>query len=612
MKKIDGRSKTVRELLNGVKYSIDYYQREYKWETENIAELSDDLYTKFLLSYEAGHDPFEVQYYEHYFLGSIVISQKNGENFIIDGQQRLTSLTLLLIFLNNLQKKCDEGEQVDVRNLIFSEKHRKKSFNINVPERTECIETLYQGKSYDATGKSESIRNIVARYSDIEEQFPDSLKKDALPFFIDWLIENVDFVEITAYSDDDAYTIFETMNDRGLNLSPTDMLKGYLLANINDPEKAAANDLWRQRILQLVEINKNEEIDFFKVWMRAKYADSIRERKKNATNKDFEKIGTEFHKWIREEKRRIGLNKNSDFKEFVEHKFTQFSKYYISVRKASQTFTPGLEYVFYNAKNNFTLQYPLILAPLCPDDDPETVNRKIGLVAGYLDIFIARRVVNSRTLGYSSIVYTMFNLMKEIRDLEVYELAKLLKIKVNEMDEKFDNIIDDFNLNQQNRRYVHHILARITNHIEKKSGVESDFGTYISSEITKPFEIEHILPDNFERYKDEFEDEDDFDWYRNCLGNLILLPRGFNQSLGDDTYEKKIKAYFGQNLLAKSLNEQCYLKNPSFLSYITHSGLPFRPYTDFKTEDIETRLELYKGICEEIWSSSRFDKELYS
>ena len=59
---------------------------------------------------------------------------------------------------------------------------------------------------------------------------------EALPYFVDWLIENVHLVEITAHSDDDAYTIFETMNDRGLSLTATDMLKGYLLANINDPE----------------------------------------------------------------------------------------------------------------------------------------------------------------------------------------------------------------------------------------------------------------------------------------------------------------------------------------------------------------------------------------
>jgi len=55
-------------------------------------------------------------------------------------------------------------------------------------------------------------------------------------YFVDWLIENVHLVEITAYSDEDAHTIFATMNDLGLSLTPTDMLKGYLLANINEPE----------------------------------------------------------------------------------------------------------------------------------------------------------------------------------------------------------------------------------------------------------------------------------------------------------------------------------------------------------------------------------------
>lgn len=65
---------------------------------------------------------------------------------------------------------------------------------------------------------------------------------------MDWLIENVHLVEITAYSDDDAYTIFETMNDRGLSLAPADMLKGYLLANITDQSRRnAASGVWKEQ-----------------------------------------------------------------------------------------------------------------------------------------------------------------------------------------------------------------------------------------------------------------------------------------------------------------------------------------------------------------------------
>src|SRR5205823_10278955 len=98
-REIDGKGKTVRELLAGRKYSIDYYQREYKWQTKQVGELIDDLANKFLESYEPGHERSAVAEYGHYFVGSIIVSDKDGQKFIIDGQQRLTTLTLLLIYV---------------------------------------------------------------------------------------------------------------------------------------------------------------------------------------------------------------------------------------------------------------------------------------------------------------------------------------------------------------------------------------------------------------------------------------------------------------------------------------------------------------------------------
>jgi uncharacterized protein with ParB-like and HNH nuclease domain len=88
MNKIDARSKSVRELLDGVKYGIDYYQREYKWTTKQITELLEDLEAKFFDSYKEEHSRSRVEGYTHYFLGSLVISSRNGQKFIIDGQQR--------------------------------------------------------------------------------------------------------------------------------------------------------------------------------------------------------------------------------------------------------------------------------------------------------------------------------------------------------------------------------------------------------------------------------------------------------------------------------------------------------------------------------------------
>src|ERR1035437_9291155 len=118
------------------------------------------------------------------------------------------------------------------------------------------MDALYEGQPFDVTDRPESVQNLVQRYHDLETCFPEELRGDALPYFIDWLLENVHLVEITAYSDDDAYTIFETMNDRGLSLSPTDMLKGYLLANIVENKRIAANTRWRERIRELNNVSK--------------------------------------------------------------------------------------------------------------------------------------------------------------------------------------------------------------------------------------------------------------------------------------------------------------------------------------------------------------------
>src|SRR3546814_7860724 len=93
------------------------------------------------------------------------------------------------------------------------------------------------------------------------------------------------------------------MNDRGLSLSPTDMLKGYLLANIAENKRVTANNRWRSRIAELNAAGKEVESDFFKAWLRSQFATKIRERKRGAKPEDFDRIGTEFHRRLRDTSR---------------------------------------------------------------------------------------------------------------------------------------------------------------------------------------------------------------------------------------------------------------------------------------------------------------------
>ena len=111
MRRIDGDPKCIRSMLGGSKFAIDYYQREYRWETKQVAELIEDLAEKFIESHEAGNERGAVEQYGHYFLGSIIISDKNGQKFIIDGQQRLTTTTLLLIHLTAAARRLATQER---------------------------------------------------------------------------------------------------------------------------------------------------------------------------------------------------------------------------------------------------------------------------------------------------------------------------------------------------------------------------------------------------------------------------------------------------------------------------------------------------------------------
>jgi len=428
-KQIIANDRTVSYLLNEKKYTIDFFQREYRWRRKHIEELISDLEAKFFSNYKEYHELPQVKSYSRYYLGPIVLCEKKGQLSIIDGQQRLTSLTLLLMYLNNLQKELLIKKPVTIESLIFSDVYSMKSFNLNIDERErkECMEALYKGNDYQPNGKDETVTNIVDRYHDIQELFPEEVKNDSLPFFMYWLKDNVILVEIITHSDEDAYTIFETMNDRGLNLTSTEMLKGYLLSNLaSDEQKHELNDIWKENIRKLHEYGDDKDSEFFKTWLRAKHAVSIRPGKRGAANEDFEKIGTRFHNWVRDKRKSIGLQSPGDFHSFITREFQFFVKVYRMIFSAEETYSEELEHIYYISKRGFTLHYPLLLAPITLDDDDATIKKKLALVSRFVETLIVYRSVNYRTLGYSALRYTIFSLVKELRDNSVEELAALL------------------------------------------------------------------------------------------------------------------------------------------------------------------------------------------
>ena len=613
MREIDANGQRIRALLSQ-KYLIDYYQREYNWEARQIKELVEDLTDRFLLDYNETHEQPQVADYGQYFLGSIIVTHKDNRRYIVDGQQRLTSLTLLLIYLERLQRDLpNDRRNKDILPLIYSTQFGQKSFNLDIPERNDCMQKIMNGEDLDPTGQPPSIQNLILRYNDIEDCFPERLEGKALQYFIDWLMEKVTLVEIIAFADDDSYTIFETMNDRGLSLSPTDMLKGYLLSNItSESSRAAASDVWKANIARLTDLGKEEDADCIKAWLRSQHAQDIRERQAGAQAKDFEKIGTEFHRWIKDNQNPLQLTDSTAFESFIKDTFPFFSRAYIFARGKAANYDPQFGAIYFNSQNSFTLQYPLLLAPLQRNDSWDIVMRKMRLVATFIEILLARRIWNFRAIDYSTMQYRAFLIMKSIRALPLESLrSELIGQLTSNGDDPlgFDNLDEPFRLHGSNGPQVHRILARMTDFIEVGSKEASRYAEYtVRSWRRDGYQIEHIWANHYERHSDEFAHPADFAAYRNRIGGLVLLPGPDNASYSDMTYTDKVEHYTKQNLLACSLNQKAYEANPRFVQFVDATGIPFQPKAKFGKAELDERQQLYSAIARNCWSPDQLNE----
>ena len=607
MKKIDGSPKSLKQLLQNTKYSIHYYQREYMWQRKHIEELIDDLTTEFLIYYKSGDDRLAVQDYGAYFMGSIVLAGR--ENAIIDGQQRFSSLTLLLMYLNNRLRVTGQSYSV-IEQMIFSEAYGTKSFNINVDDRAECMNAIFNDKTFDTTGVGESVKNLYGRYTDIVEIFPiNDITDGMLLHFCDWLAEKVFFIEIVATTEQDAHKVFVTMNDRGLSLTSTEMLKGYLLSEIKDDTKRQKlNQIWKDNVLSLKKDDDKGDETFIKAWLRAQYAETIRENKAGAINQDFDIIGGPFHKWVRDERVKLRLSTTDDFEAFI-MQFSKFAEIYTKIKEAESTFSEETKYIYYNSQVNFTLQPQLLLAPICYDDSWETITEKMNLVARFIDLLITARVTNYRSVDYSTIKNYVFTVSKDIRRCTTNELKQRLKQQYEKLSYDPASALPELRLNSFTKKYIKNMIARITGYIEEQTGVVSKYCEYMDTKTKNPFEIEHIISDHYEWFTDEYADQEEFKRWRNSIGALLLLHKSINASLNDSKYDHKLTKYCSTegNIYTESLGDLAYQHNPKFLKFVSENNLLFKAYPKFGKAEISERIQLLIQLVKLIWNSEMFN-----
>ena len=609
MNKID-KTDSLTKILSHRRFTVDVFQREYRWGRKQIEQMLSDFQDTFEEFYDPkDHDtPEEVENYGYYYMGCIICTG-GSPNKIIDGQQRLTSLTLLLIYLNNLQmEQAAQGfRTVKFEDMIYDDHYGKKSFNIDVDDRQLCLEALLSNNS-TYQPNNESAQNMMDRYRDIEDLFPDDLKGEALEYFIYWLKEKVLLLEIDTPSEDEAHTIFLTRNDRGLSLNSAEMMKAYVMQHIVEADRALVNHRWQDNINRIKSASSydssgvvnTEDVEFISTWLRAKYAQTLREGKRGANDEDFELLGEKFHTWVRSNaKAKMGLSKSVDYKNLVMTEMTRVTELYLKLKEYGSTLTPGYEEVFYNANRDLNYQISMIISAVCNDDSEEDIKRKIQMVSKFVDDFASIRIFNFKKVNWNTNKYLLFRVMREIRNQDCRTVGMVLVRTLRRMDVSID-AITKFSLNQFSGRYMLHLLARFTSYVNTKMGNPSQFDVYVDRKRKgNTYDIEHILPDDYDSYQDDFATADEFQTSRQMIGNLIILTRDKNRSYQAMKYQEKVEKYVGDNVLAQALNDTAYHNNPKFLAVASQYG--FTAIPKFTKDSINDRANIYLQMAVDIW-----------
>lgn len=592
MKFLEAKDRSLSQVLIDNRFRIDAFQREYRWQRRHIEALISDLATNFDKYYKDGDTIETYRDYGSYYMGPIVLCDDSKELSIVDGQQRLTSFTLLLIYLSHLQINIlDENSILDLDKYLFVKGGGKKTLILNVESRIQVInhlikhhdEDYFELEDFENSDerkiKDESISNIIQRYEDITKLFPEDLKESSkLQIFIEWLLKNVVLVEIKAFSMESAYTIFETMNDRGMSLNPTEILKGFLLSMIEDDDKSEEmNNFWKERVFDIkANIGIDSDLDFFKNWLRAKYAETKRATIKGSENEDFEQIGSQFHSWVKNNSNKLYLKKSEDFYYFIRSDFDFFSTQYLKIFHNKTHFNYDFENIYIN--NFYTiadsLSYPLFLSPISKSDNEDTINKKIKIVGKFIDIYTNFRVLQNRTITQSTIRNNIYELVKDIRNLDIQNLYEKLNDRIEELKVQNTYSLSTFHL-MNNWGYYHYFFARIIYHFTKDN--DEDFQLLLRSRKQASFILVSIFNEkDFQEFA-----QDSFYFQRiYSVANHVLIRRNEQYHFGRLDSKQKIKY----------LLDNYYLPE---LSRVNFSNV---------FEFLEQRENNLQEITEEIWN----------
>lgn len=552
--KVDAQGMPIRKLLTDGMYIIPDYQREYDWEEEQICEFIDDIK--------------EIHNNESYFIGHMVFEGKrNGVSFtVIDGQQRITTITIMLCCLRDIfyaRNENDLGNGINDK-YIFSinddnEKFARLINDMPYPVLQARVQNIPDEKDNNVIPQKNGEKKIINAYNKISSLFQ-KYTIDELKSFRDKILD-LETVSVVAEGVSNACTIFMTLNSTGKDLTPLDLVKSLIFSKykkvplVNEP-----NDTWK-----VINDNIKQNSKFLNNFYASRY-------KKVSDRRIFKEIEGTI-------KSLDSNNNGAGAKEFLQQMLTDSEIYKLIIEPLQSQWEKN-DYEIYESIFAITKQFKIqvsnsFLIALIRDYKEGKISKKMCMkVLSVMERFhfINNAVCSSRSSGldllYAKFAHALYQAgIKQDKHVIINCVCQDLTNKiasVSDFSANVDNKLYYTKVDEKQKELVKYVLIKM----ERKKNKHS---------IPIATSIEHVYPETPQTMTLA-----DSNLIKN-IGNLVLLEDDINSKIGNKEYNEK----------------KTYVLNKSKM--ITAKQL-FNTYNNWKDTEIKLRRDdLIKEMYETMW-----------
>jgi uncharacterized protein with ParB-like and HNH nuclease domain len=515
---LDTKTVNSNEVLgNGKKYVVPLYQRDYSWKEDNW----EDLWADILLVLESN---------SVHYMGAIVLQSKGSKTFnIIDGQQRLTTFTIIALACiakikelveNNIDREANEERVKLLSSKFIGDKTPSSLTYFSKLSLNENNNYVFQG--YILTLKTPAtLRNfkdsdklLLKAYKFFQEKvnkyFEPNPKGEDIAKFLDEIVaEKLIFIQIIVEDELRAYSVFETLNSRGVGLTVTDLLKNYLFSLVSEVDLPQIRSQWN-RIVDTV------GLDNFPVFLRHYW---ISRNKLVRQEYLYKNIRTKIQ--------------NAEHLSYLLEELEKNAELYVAFNNSADELWRGDKEIKKRIKELEIFQVKQCLPILLIAYD-KMFNHFDKILKIITVISFRATVIGGYHSGRSEEVYNKAAI--KIANGEIttpQQLAEEIK-ELYLTDTDFKNDFSTISLNtRRNKKLIRYILFELENQMSNNS---YDFEEHNAT-------IEHILPENPSEEWEKYFSKNVLENYVFRIGNYTLLEAGKNRDIGNKIYTEKITVF---------------------------------------------------------------------